>query len=158
MEQEKSSVGSSSAEENSPAGANMVKQCSVIFGCLAIGELMSWGLSVPIPGSIIGLLVLTAALQMKIVKISSVKGISTFLISNMGFFFVPPGVALMLYFDIIAREWIPITAATIGSTVIVLIVTGLVLQYMHKRHHNRLPHNRSRHSRKPHPHNDDSEP
>lgn len=157
MKQEKNSVSSSAPEEESPGGASMVKQCSIIFGCLGVGELLSWGLSVSIPGSIIGLLVLAAALQMKIVNLNSVRGISSFLISNMGFFFVPPGVALMLYFDVIAREWIPITAATIGSTVIVLIVTGLVHQYLHKRHHDRLPHNRARHESKSHHHNDISE-
>lgn len=102
----------------------MVKQCSIIFLCLAAGELLSWLLKLPVPGSILGMLILTSLLQMKIVRVDSIKTISSFLISNMGFFFVPPGISLMLYFDIIAKEWFPITVATVASTVIVLIVTG----------------------------------
>ncbi len=121
--------------------ASMVKQCSIIFGCLAAGEFLAWGLSMPVPGSILGLVILATLLQMGAVKVSSVKGISDFLISNMGFFFVPPGVALMLYFDIIAAEWLPITVATVGSTIIVLVVTGYVHQYTHRRHHSHNHHN-----------------
>lgn len=102
----------------------MIRQCFIIFGCLAIGELIVWLTGIAIPSSIIGMLLLAALLQMKVVKEEWVKGMSDFLISNMGFFFVPPGVALMLYLDIIKAEFIPIVVATVVSTVLVLIVTG----------------------------------
>ena len=59
-------------------------------------------------------------------------GISDFLVSNMGFFFVPPGVALMLYFDVIAAEFWPIFTATVVSTVLVLVVTGHVHQWVRR--------------------------
>ena len=110
----------------------MVKQCGIIFGCLAAGEFLSWVAGLPVPGSILGMLLLTALLQMKVVNVESVKPISRFLVSNMGFFFVPPGVALMLYFDLIEKEWLPITVATVVSTAIVLVVTGHVHQWVHR--------------------------
>ena len=84
------------------------------------------------PGSIIGMLLLTAFLQMGWVKLRWVKGVSDFLVSNMGFFFVPPGVALMLYFDVIAAEFWPIFTATVVSTVLVLVVTGHVHQWVRR--------------------------
>ena len=102
----------------------MIRQCFIIFGCLALGELIVWLTGIPIPSSIIGMLLLAALLQMKAIKLEWVKGMSDFLISNMGFFFVPPGVALMLYLDIIKAEFLPIVVATVVSTVLVLIVTG----------------------------------
>ena len=37
---------------------------------------------------------------------------------------MPPGVALMLYFDLIKAELLPIVVATVVSTVLVLVVTG----------------------------------
>lgn len=76
------------------------------------------------------MLMLTALLQTKIVKVESVKGISDFLISNLGFFFIPPGVALMLYFDIIKAELWPIVVATIVSTVVVMVTTGWTHQIL----------------------------
>lgn len=102
----------------------MIRQCFIIFGCLALGEWVVWLTDIPIPSSIIGMLLLAALLQMKAIKVEWVKGMSDFLISNMGFFFVPPGVALMLYLDVIKAEFVPIVVATVVSTVLVLIVTG----------------------------------
>ena len=78
------------------------------------------------------MLLLTAILQMGWIKLEWIKGISDFLVSNLGFFFVPPGVALMLYFDVIAAEFWPIVIATIVSTILVLVVTGHVHQWVRK--------------------------
>ena len=106
----------------------MIRQCLIIFGCLAFGELVVWLTGITIPSSIIGMLLLTLLLQTKIIKEEWVKSVSDFLISNLGFFFVPPGVALMLYFDVIKAEFLPIVVATVASTIIVLIVTGWTYQ------------------------------
>lgn len=110
----------------------MIRQCTIIFGCLAVGELIVWLTGISIPSSIIGMLLLTALLQMKVVKLEWVRGMSDFLISNLGFFFVPPGVALMLYFDIIKAELLPIVLATAISTMLVIITTGWTDQYLRK--------------------------
>lgn len=110
----------------------MIRQCTIIFGCLAVGELIVWLTGISIPSSIIGMLLLTALLQMKVVKLEWVKGMSDFLISNLGFFFVPPGVALMLYFNIIKAELLPIVLATVISTMLVIITTGWTDQYLRK--------------------------
>ena len=113
----------------------MIRQCTIIFGCLAVGELIVWLTGISIPSSIIGMLLLTALLQMKVFKLEWVKGMSDFLIGNLGFFFVPPGVALMLYFDIIKAELLPIVVATVVSTVLVMITTGWTDQYLRKLNH-----------------------
>ena len=113
----------------------MIRQCTIIFGCLAVGELIVRLTGISIPSSIIGMLLLTALLQMKVFKLEWVKGMSDFLISNLGFFFVPPGVALMLYFDIIKAELLPIVVATVISTVLVMITTGWTDQYLRKLNH-----------------------
>ena len=100
------------------------KQLAIIIGCLAVGELIVWLTAVPVPSSILGMLLLTALLQMKVIKIEWVDNLSNFLVSNMGFFFVPPGVALMLYFDIIEAEFWPIVISVLASTILVLVMTG----------------------------------
>ena len=45
---------------------------------------------------------------------------------------LPPGVALMLYFDVIEAQFWPIVIATVVSTVLVLVVTGWVHQLVRK--------------------------
>mgnify|MGYP003293034467 CR=1 FL=1 len=110
----------------------MIKQCSIIFGCLAVGEIIVWLTGIGIPSSIIGMLLLAALLQMKVVKLDWVQEISEFLIANLGFFFVPAGVALMLYFDVIKGEILPIVVATLVSTILVLITTGWTDQLLRR--------------------------
>ena len=102
----------------------MARQFFIIFGCLAIGEFIVWLTGIKLPSSIIGMLALTALLKFNIVELSWVQKLSEFLISNLGFFFVPPGVAIMLYLDLIQKEFIPIILATVISTISVLIATG----------------------------------
>ena len=46
----------------------MVKQCAVIFGCLAVGEFIVWLTGISIPGSILGMLLLTMLLDRNIVS------------------------------------------------------------------------------------------
>ena len=110
----------------------MVRQCFILFGCLALGELIVKVTGVKLPASIIGMLTLTLLLKLKIVKLEWVRGLTDFLIANLGFFFVPPGVALMLYFDVIKMEILPIALATLLSTIIVLLVTGHTHQVVSK--------------------------
>ena len=110
----------------------MAKQFFVIFGCLALGEVVVWATGIKLPSSIIGMLLLTFFLKTKIVKLEWVEKLSQFLLANLGFFFVPPGVALMLNFDTIARDFWPITIATLVSTVLVLLSTGWTHQIVRR--------------------------
>ena len=110
----------------------MIRQCLILFGCLALGEAIVTLTGVKLPSSIIGMLLLTLFLKIGIVKLEWVRGLTDFLIANLGFFFVPPGVALMLYFDIIQAHFWPILIASVVSTLLVLIVTGWVHQLTRK--------------------------
>ena len=110
----------------------MAKQFFVIFGCLALGEVIVWATGIKLPSSIIGMLLLTFFLKTKIVKLEWVEKLSQFLLANLGFFFVPPGVAIMLYLDVIQKELLPIAMATLLSTILVLVVTGHMHQFVVK--------------------------
>ena len=104
----------------------MIRQLAILFGCLALGELIITLTHIPLPSSIIGMLLLTLFLKLKIIHLEWVRSISDFLVTNIGFFFVPPGVAIMLYFDIIKAQFLPIVTASVVSTVLVLAITGWV--------------------------------
>ncbi len=114
----------------------MFRQFAIIIGCLAVGEGIVWLTHIPIPSSILGLLLLTAGLQTGVIKEAWVGKLADFLTNNMGFFFVPPGVALMLHLELIQREWLPITVSVLVSTMLVLLITAwthiLVFKLQHK--------------------------
>ncbi len=112
---------------------HILRQCVIIFLCLAFGEGVVAMTGTKFPSALIGMLLLAFLLKVGLIRLDWVKGISDFLLLNFGLFFVPPGVALMLYFDLIAAEWLPITVATIGSTLLVLAVTGWTYQLVRRR-------------------------
>lgn len=126
----------------------MAKQFFVIFGCLALGEVIVWATGIKLPSSIIGMLLLTFFLKTKIVKLEWVEKLSQFLLANLGFFFVPPGVAIMLYLDVIQKELLPIAMATLLSTILVLVITGHMHQFVVKTERKLMAMNARRQKRK----------
>lgn len=104
----------------------MLKQIVIILFCLLIGNLIKLALSVAIPGSVFGMILLFAMLKLKLLKKVEIEGFANFLLQNMAFFFVPAGVGVMLYLDLIQKEIIPILGASMLSTLVVLLVVGLV--------------------------------
>lgn len=111
----------------------MLRQCTIILACLALAEFFIYLTGIRFPSAIIGMLLLAALLKLGWVKLEWVKGVADFLVTNLGLFFVPPGVALMLHFDLIASEILPIAAATLISTIAVLAVTGWTHQLLRRR-------------------------
>ena len=91
---------------------------------MALGELVTTLTGVKLPSSIIGMLLLTLLLKVKVIKLEWVRGLTDFLIANLGFFFVPPGVALMLHFNLIKAGLVRRVGATLVSRALVLLVTG----------------------------------
>ena len=112
----------------------MIRSCLIIFGCLAAGEGLICLTGIHLPSSILGMLLLTLLLKLGWVREQWVAGLTKVLIANLGFFFIPASVALMLYLDLIAAQWLPIVGATVVSTVLVLIATGQTHQFV-RRHH-----------------------
>ena len=75
----------------------MFRQLAIIIGCLAVGEFIVWLTGITIPSSILGMLLLTFLLKVKVIKLEWVETISNFLVKNMGFFFVPPNALFRHY-------------------------------------------------------------
>ena len=113
----------------------MIRQLAILFGCLALGELLIYFTGIPLPSSIVGMLLLTLSLQLRVIRLEWVQTLADFLVANIGFFFVPPGVAIMCHFKLIKAEWLPIAVASVISTVLVLAVTGWVHQLYGKATH-----------------------
>ncbi len=106
----------------------MILQFGVLFTFLVAGELLVRFTGIPVPSSIIGMVLLCASLKLGIVKLRWVDKLSGFLVHNLGFFFVPAGIGLMNCLGLIADQWMPIVGSTVISTVIIIAVTGWVHQ------------------------------
>ena len=106
----------------------MLKALAYIFGFLLIGEAITYFFEVPIAGNILGMVLIFVALRLKIVKLKDIKPASDKLIKYLVLFFIPYGVGLMTYFEIIADYWMPISIAVIASTVISLYISAIIIE------------------------------
>ena len=93
-----------------------------------VGELVGRVFDLPIPGNVLGMGLLLVALSAKVVDVAWLEEAAELLLANMALFFVPAGVGVMVYTGLIARQWLPITVATIVSTFVVMLVTGWLAQ------------------------------
>lgn len=89
-------------------------------------------LRAPIPGSVAGMALLAAAISARIVPLSLVRGTADLLLRHLAVLYVPAGVALVLYLDLVRAQWIAVTAAGIGSLMAVLVVVGLTVQRLER--------------------------
>lgn len=106
----------------------ILKSLVFIFGSLYVGELISNSLSLPLPGSIVGMLIFALLLKVGACKEEEVGETSDFLIKNMSLFFIPPGVGVISYFGLIREQWLPIVASAVISTILVILSTAIVFQ------------------------------
>lgn len=102
----------------------MILQCAVLFAFMALGEFVVYFTGVPIPSSIVGMILLAVALKLRVVREMWVNKISDFLVKNLGFFFVPAGVGVMNCFGLISEQWLPIAGASVVSTFLIIAFTA----------------------------------
>jgi holin-like protein len=97
-----------------------------------IGEALSHGLSLPVPGPVIGMVLLFIFLMLKDDALEKLAPTAQGLLRHLSILFVPAGVGVMVHGRRIAAEWLPITVALVVSTVAALIVTALVVRWLQK--------------------------
>jgi holin-like protein len=110
----------------------MVRGLTLLLLFQLCGEFISRLFSLPIPGNVLGMGLLVA-LTIGVVDVKWLEEAADLLLSNLGLFFVPAGVGVMVYSDLIAAEWLPITVATVLSTFVVMTVTGKLAQKLESR-------------------------
>ena len=110
----------------------ILNQIALILGIWCVGEYISSFIQniVVVPGSILAMILLFLLLQFKVVKIENIKEVSDFFLNNMAIFFVPAGVSLITSLNIIMDNIFVLLISVVLSTVIVMYVTGIVVQKM----------------------------
>ncbi|MFC0562029.1 CidA/LrgA family protein [Halalkalibacter alkalisediminis] len=97
-----------------------------IFYLIGVG-IQNW-LGLPIPGSIIGMLLLFFALMTKVLPVRFIEEGSTFILKHMPLLFLPVTVGILQFLDLFAGDGILLIFITLISTIIVMIVSGWIGQ------------------------------
>ena len=101
------------------------------------GEVIARVLSLPVPGPVIGMALLFCTLVIRghlgRPMPASMQHTANALLQHLSLLFVPAGTGVMIYLQLIADEWLPITAALIISTIGAMAVAGLTLNALTQR-------------------------
>ncbi|UHA73243.1 CidA/LrgA family protein [Paenibacillus sp. 481] len=99
---------------------------AILLGFNVLGVGLHNMLHIPLPGNVIGLILFLMALGLKWIKLEWVERSAQFLMQHMLLFFVPYVVGVIAFLPILQTHWVSIGITLIGSTLLVLWVTGVV--------------------------------
>ena len=108
----------------------MIYAITALFVFQLLGEILVQLVSIPLPGPLAGMLLHTLALLLRGAVPTALEQTSSHILQHLMLLFIPAVTGVMLYFEHVAQEWQPFLLATLGGTVLTLIVTGVVLNYL----------------------------
>ena len=111
----------------------LFREALIILGIYLLGELLASSLNLPIPGNILGMIILFILLCTNIVKVDNINTITNFLLDHLAFFFIPAGVGLMSSIGIIKSTWLQLLIVCLSTTTIIIVSTGIIVQAISKK-------------------------
>lgn len=111
---------------------NFVRSALILLIFLYLGKGIQYLSHLPIPGSIFGLLLLFLGLNSRLIPLHYVLPAGNLLLNYITLFFVPVGVGLLQYSNLLSTHWLTIIVSSIVSTVAVLVSVGWVYQRLAK--------------------------
>ncbi len=103
----------------------------LLFQCA--GEVASRLLGLPVPGPVVGMLLLFIALRARKQVPDSIGAAADALAKHLSLLFVPAGVGVMMYFGRLAGEWLPIAVALLVSTIVAIAAAALTFAALARR-------------------------
>jgi holin-like protein len=108
----------------------MLKAITTLFVCLVAGNAINQFSGLPLPGAVIGLLILLAFLIVSRGPSEPLKQASDFLLQNLTLLFIPASLGVITQFATLKQDALPIGIAIAGSTVLGMAVTALIMQWL----------------------------
>ena len=90
---------------------------------------------VPLPGSLWGVLLLFAALRGGLIPEARVRRAAALLVRWLGLLFVPVGVGVAAYGELVARNLLALTVAIGAGSLLTLLVAGVVARALLRSEH-----------------------
>lgn len=106
----------------------MLESLAVLLLCQLIGELIVLYLGIPVPGPVVGMLLLFIGLMIRGNIPEPLAKMANGLLEQLSLLFVPAGVGVMTHLTLLGKQWLPLTASLVISTLLTIAVTGLLMQ------------------------------
>jgi holin-like protein len=111
----------------------MLRGWAVLLVFQLAGEVISRLFGLPVPGPVIGMVLLLVALELRLPVDEGLRAVSSGLLAHLSLLFVPAGVGVLRHAPRLAAEWVPIVAALVVSTAATVAVTGWVADVLSRR-------------------------
>lgn len=108
----------------------MLNEFIILFIINYIGIIISKVFKLPIPGTIIGMVLFFILLYTKILKVEKVENAVAVLILNMTILFMPPAVRILDNIHFLDGQFIKVIILIILTTLITMGTTGKIVQFM----------------------------
>lgn len=112
----------------------MILGLLALLGCQLVGEVLVRLLDLPVPGPVIGMVVLLVLLAWRRpAPEAPVLRAADGLLAHLQLLFIPAGVGVVAYLAVLRQDAVPIVVAMLGSWLAGLVVVGGLLQLAARR-------------------------
>ena len=105
----------------------------ILLSCQLLGEVLVIATGLPLPGPVIGMALLFVGLLLRGSIPAGLDRMGDALLSHLSLLFVPAGVGVMLHAELIGAELLPIAGAVILGTMLTIVVTAWIMQFLTRR-------------------------
>lgn len=106
----------------------MIGALTLLLVFQLIGEVLARVLTLPIPGPVVGMGLLFIALVLRKGPSEDLRDTAGGLLQHLSLLFVPAGTGVMLHFQRLADEWMPLTVALVASTLLSIAISAVLLR------------------------------
>ncbi|UOQ95632.1 CidA/LrgA family holin-like protein [Halobacillus shinanisalinarum] len=114
-------------------GIRIILQIGILYVFSMIGDAVHNIFHIPIPGSIIGLILLLICLLYKIVPLKIIEDGASFLLSFLPLLYIPAMVGIMKYPSLISSSGAILFLVVVMSTIVTMIAAGITSQFLEQK-------------------------
>lgn len=108
----------------------MLNALVILLGYQLAGEILVLVLGIPIPGPVVGMLLLLLTLLARGAVPVSLDRTAQGILGHLSLLYVPAGVGVMVHAARIFDAWLPLIFTLVASTLFTLTVTALTMQLL----------------------------
>jgi holin-like protein len=111
-------------------GGIMVNAIIILLSFQLIGEIIIRTSSLPIPGPVVGMLLLFVTMLLRDSLVSRVEQTAQYILQNLTLLYVPAAVGIVVHLHLVQSEGLPIIITLVGSTLVTLTLTALSMNFL----------------------------
>ncbi len=109
---------------------SILRGIAILLTLQWVSVLILQALHLAFPPALLGMILLAVLLLTGVIRKESVEDACTILIEKMGMLFLPAGISMLLYLDVIKAESAAIFITIIVSSIIILVTTTAFVEFV----------------------------